>query len=56
MKKVIICRGIPASGKSTWAKQFIKENKNWIRIGRDDFRHMLNSYAWDYKVEEVITP
>jgi len=41
---------------STWAKQFVKENKNWVRIGRDDFRHMLNGYQWNEKIENLIGP
>ena len=40
--EVIICRGIPASGKSTWAKQFINEHPNYIRVNKDDIRAMMN--------------
>lgn len=43
MNKVIICRGIQGSGKSTWAKQWVKEDPNHrIRINQDDFR----KYVW----------
>ena len=43
MLKVIVCRGLPASGKTTWAKKFISEQpKNtWIRVNKDDLRAML---------------
>lgn len=45
MKKVIITRGIPASGKSTWAKQeVLKDPENSIRINRDDLRNMSGKY------------
>lgn len=43
--KVIICRGIPASGKSTWAKQWVSQSpKNRIRINYDDMRMMFGEY------------
>lgn len=46
MKKVIICRGLPASGKSSWAKDFVFKNPNqYKRINMDDLRAMFdNSY------------
>lgn len=33
-----ILSGIPASGKSTWAKNYILNNRNTVRINRDDLR------------------
>lgn len=43
MKKVIILRGIPGSGKSTYAKQLVAENPNaYKRINRDDLRMMFD--------------
>lgn len=45
MNKLIICRGIPASGKSTWAKQWVLENPDHrVRINQDDIRLMLGKY------------
>lgn len=45
MNKIIICRGIPASGKSTWAKQWVLEDpEHRIRINQDDIRNMLGKY------------
>lgn len=42
MAKIIICQGLPASGKSTWAKQWVSENpKQRVRFNRDDMRNML---------------
>lgn len=38
--KIIICQGIPASGKSTWAKAQC-ENPAWVRVNKDDIRSML---------------
>ena len=39
--KIILTRGVPASGKSTWAKKVISENDwyrgdQWIRVNNDD--------------------
>ena len=45
MKRIILTRGIPASGKSTWAKQeVLKDPKHSIRINRDDLRNMSGQY------------
>ena len=56
MPKIIVCQGIPASGKSTWAKEFVENNSNWIRVNRDDIRKMFGKY-WlpkrEYLVEAV---
>lgn len=51
--KVIFLRGLPASGKTTWSKQFIKENPNYMRVNRDDIRNML-SIKWDKEKEKVV--
>lgn len=38
MQQLILCRGIPASGKSTWAKAWVHAGENRVRINRDDLR------------------
>jgi predicted kinase len=53
--KIKILRGIPASGKSTYAKE--NTNENTVRINRDDLRAMLG-YSFnnfDKNLEAVIT-
>lgn len=52
--KVIICKGLPASGKSTWAKEFVKENKGAVRINKDDLREMLHGGEWNSKNENLV--
>ena len=54
MKKIIFTRGIPASGKSTWAKQeVLKDPEHSVRINRDDLRNMSGQY-WVPTREEYI--
>ena len=49
-KVVKILVGLPGSGKSTWAKEFIHKNPNYIRFGRDVFRFMLKDQPFcDFK-------
>lgn len=44
-KKIIILQGLPASGKSTWAKAWVKEDpEHRVRFNRDDIRNMLGTY------------
>lgn len=44
-RKVILCRGIQGSGKSTWAKAWVAEDpEHRIRINNDDIRNMLGPY------------
>ncbi|NDV58419.1 AAA family ATPase [Bacteroides sp. 519] len=48
MKKnpqLLILVGAPGSGKSTFAKYFIRTEENWIRLSRDDFRTMHFTYS-----------
>lgn len=53
--KILINIGIPASGKTTWSKEFVKNNDNWTRVSRDDFRDMLkNAGRVENKVEDMI--
>lgn len=45
MYRVILVRGLQASGKSTWAKQWVLEKPtNRVRINMDDIRNMLGKY------------
>lgn len=55
MKKIILTRGIPASGKSIWVKQeVLKDPEHSIRINRDDLRNMSGKY-WVPAREKYIT-
>lgn len=45
MPKIILCRGIQGSGKTTWAKQWALEDpEHRVRFNNDDIRNMLGKY------------
>jgi len=55
MLKVYLTVGLPASGKTTWAKQKLSENPNGIkRINKDDLRAMLDDSKWSPDAEKFI--
>lgn len=54
MQKLIITVGLPASGKSTYAKQYVLDNPDTVRVNRDDIRNMLGKY-WMPRRETVVT-
>jgi predicted kinase len=41
MKKIVMCKGLPASGKSTFAREFVKGKKDWVRVNNDELSDML---------------
>lgn len=41
MKTILILKGLPASGKSTFAKEYVKDNKGWVRLNNDELSSML---------------
>lgn len=54
-RKIIMCRGIQGSGKSTWAKNWVLEDpEHRIRYNNDDIRNMLGKY-WVPSREDVVT-
>lgn len=55
MKKVIILKGLPASGKSTYAKKLIDENVGaYKRVNKDDIRAMLDNGKWSKDNEKFV--
>jgi predicted kinase len=54
--KILILIGVPASGKSTWTNDFLRNNPDYVRVSRDGFRFMLrNDPAPEPKIEGIIT-
>lgn len=56
MKKIICTQGLQASGKSTWAKDFVAKNPWWMRVNKDEIRKQLGiTYeVYDKKVEQRV--
>ncbi len=50
-----MCRGLPASGKSTWAKEFVKNTPKSVRINNDDLRKSFYWREFNKDDEELIT-
>lgn len=47
MSGVIVLRGLPGSGKSTWAKEWVAgDPDNRVRINRDDIRYASFGKYW----------
>jgi predicted kinase len=53
MKKVIMLRGIPGSGKSTKAKELITSGGDYVRVNKDLLRTMLHFDKWTGKNESI---
>lgn len=52
--QVIMLKGLMGSGKTTFCKQFLKENQNYKCVNRDALRHMLSNYTFDNLNESLV--
>lgn len=53
-RKIILCRGIQGSGKTTWAKEWAERDpEHRIRFNNDDIRNMLGKY-WVPERESIV--
>lgn len=54
MSELVITRGLPASGKTTFARTWVAEDRQHrVRVNRDDLRHMVDHGEW---IEGVTEP
>ena len=52
---VIILKGLPGSGKSTWARDLIaREPERYKRVNKDELRAMLDGGRWSETSERFI--
>ncbi len=55
MRKIILLRGLPGSGKSTWARNLIRQNpEQYKRVNKDDLRMMIDDDMWTSNNEKFI--
>jgi len=56
-KRIIILKGCPCTGKSTWANQFITEQLdcNWEVINRDTYRYQIGNGKYTMDHEDKVT-
>src|SRR5690349_4678630 len=53
--KILILKGLPASGKSTYAKSVVEKNAGiWKRVNKDDLRAMLDGGYWSKSNEKFV--
>lgn len=52
--KILMLKGLPASGKSTYAKELVSKNHNWVRVNKDDLRAMMNNGEFSGKLEKQV--
>ncbi len=50
--KLVMMRGLPGSGKSTYAKELV--GKGFVRICKDDLRSMMSNGVWNGKREKRV--
>lgn len=55
MKRIILTKGLPASGKTTYAKKLLKEGAGaYKRVNKDDLRAMLDDGKWSGSNERFV--
>ncbi len=53
---LVITRGLPASGKTTWARGWVAADRRRARVNRDDLRaNLFGLEVLEYAQEEVVT-
>lgn len=53
-RELIFLKWLPASGKSTWAKEYVRSHKSALRVNKDDLRAMCHDSLHTKEKEELI--
>ena len=43
-RQILVLQGVPASGKSTFARKLATEHTNWVIVNRDSMRKARGTY------------
>jgi predicted kinase len=54
VKTIYMPKGVPASGKTTWAREKVRDDKDVKRVSKDDMRDMLDNGHFSMKNEGYI--
>lgn len=54
MSRIVLMRGLPASGKSTYARSLTEKNGNYKRVNRDELRAMIDGGKHSTSKEKYI--
>lgn len=54
MPTITMTKGLPGSGKSTWAKRYVGEHPGVVRVNNDDLRMSMFGVDFDSKFEDAI--
>lgn len=58
-KKLYVTKGLPASGKSTWAKEKVAQEPDTVIVNRDKIREMLkgiySNFPFGSSMENLVT-
>ena len=53
-QKIILCKGLPGSGKSTWSKQYCIDKPEFVRINKDDIRELIGNPKFSREIEDLV--
>lgn len=53
-QQILFLKGLPASGKSTFAKQYCLDYPEFIRLNKDDIREELGNPPWSNSFEKEV--
>lgn len=51
---IVICKGLPASGKSTWCEKQLYLNSNYKRVNKDLLRRMFDNSFFSKQNEKMV--